>query len=444
MVEFDFGALEARWIATVDKVLAPLAKRKETFYALAFHNGYAERGRVISAPSLAINSIEALAAADDEDLRWSPADWVEPEISAPKAIGTIYKKLTAAATALETDKGWERVHAAYVRTMFGIAKTLGARARKGEGVFAKLSLAPDFIVCVMDDDHGLDGVKRSVPAARFARLFPEHGPAKRARKEVIAKPPPDRAGALVAGFADKDAPVGREDATKQLVKLGAKAVPALIEGLAHPEVGWMAATTLHAMGPPDAVLAVPALLQAVRKQTNAAMWAASALGRLGRLEELNGFLRDPKTASNAIGGLAKGRPASYPYLEAVLDRGDRKLTARIADELRPGTPAPDPSPSGLDAIVKATTSKHEILRKDATLALGKASLGEKNRARAVPLLIALLGDKASEVRRLAALSLERCGRRHAKSAVPELHRIAKTDRVANVRATAASALRKLA
>jgi hypothetical protein len=44
-----------------------------TFYAVAFHEFYAEAGGVIAMPGLAANTVEHLAGK--EDSRWSSADW---------------------------------------------------------------------------------------------------------------------------------------------------------------------------------------------------------------------------------------------------------------------------------------------------------------------------------------------------------------------------------
>lgn len=86
------------WTTAVERALVPLVKRRETLHAVALHNGHAETGGPILAPTLGVGSVEGLA---DTDLRWSPADWVAFALPLPGRMGidVAYAKLTAAAAA---------------------------------------------------------------------------------------------------------------------------------------------------------------------------------------------------------------------------------------------------------------------------------------------------------------------------------------------------------
>ena len=145
MVAFDFDALTAMWIADVERGVARLARtaRDETFYALAFHGSYAERGRRIDGPVVGANSEEGFTAlhaddADDEDgegfdgVRWNPADWKHAELElGSRANARTYRALSALGRE-GTLAAWDRLEARHERAIVAAARTLAQRARKGE------------------------------------------------------------------------------------------------------------------------------------------------------------------------------------------------------------------------------------------------------------------------------------------------------------------------
>ncbi len=250
-----------------------------------------------------------------------------------------------------------------------------------------------------------------------------------------------RAEYLVTRFGVYEGPDTREDALRELARMGAAAVPTLIAFLADKEEGWNAAMVLAEIGAPAAVPAIPALLRHAKNPRSAcALHAAGALGTLGQLDALVELANKASTRWVAIAGLKSLRPASYPVFEALLDRKDRAAAKDIAEWLAPGTASWEPGAADLDGIIAASRSRHVILRKDAACSFADLHTGA-DRARSVPPLVAMLGDTSSEVRRLALLALGYC-RGHAKDALPAI-RACLQDKTAAVRDTAQHAIAEI-
>lgn len=217
-----------------------------------------------------------------------------------------------------------------------------------------------------------------------------------------------RAEYLVTRFGEYEGPDDWETASAKLVKMGARAVPALIRALAHDEHGWCAASVLHDIGLPAARPATRALIKyASDPKASAQLWSARALGVLGRLDVLVGLANRKRTRDAGIVGLVAGRPESYPHLGRLLDRArarrDRAFLRQVADELRPGSAHYQPISAQFDLLAEAARSPHLALRKDAACALGELGPAARGRARVV--LEQLAVDRSAEVRRLAKLSL---------------------------------------
>jgi HEAT repeat protein len=448
----DWKALTKLLVDGVDQAVARVARQKppQTFYALAFVDGYAEAEGPISPPTVAMNSVEAARdmhpGADEHDFwgeRWSPPNWRWPELPVGGgALAARYRAITKLAGAGSLAH-WLRVDARQAAAVAAAVAELARRARRGTGGFAALRRTKDFVVFRSDgSDDGPSIAQRTIPPATFNRLFPSLGPQRRQRAAVTKLPATDRAQYLISRFSKFEPPVDSEQATEQLIAMGARAVPALIEALDDSEDGWMAAMVLAKIGTPAADAAIPSLLAHARRKCRAQMWSATALGAFGRLADLMKLAASPATQSAAVEGLKHGRPGSYAALDELLARRDRKLARLIASALAPGSASFEKTPADFDAIARATASPHAIVRADAASALGDSDLGERNRARAVPILVGLLADRSSEVRRLATLALGWC-KRHAK---PELARIRamSNDPVPGVRVAAENALREIA
>jgi HEAT repeat protein len=283
--------------------------------------------------------------------------------------------------------------------------------------------------------------RKSIPRATFARLFPAVLAHRRERAAIAARPARERVAYLISRLGAFGPPLNSEQASEALVKMGAPAVPPLVHALDDPDTGWQAAMILAQIGAPAALPAIPALTAHARVACSAQMWSAIALGQLGQIDALVALARRRTTQGVAVDGLKHARPASYPALDALLARGDKALTKVIAEALRPGSASFAKTPADFEALARAAGSPHAVLRTDVAGALGDSDLGERNRARAVPLLVGMLGDRSSEVRRLATLSLGWC-RRHARAELPRL-RAMKRDRAEAVRNAAATAIEEI-
>ena len=451
MALFDWDALTRLFISGVEREVAKLAARRpaQTFYALAVMDGYSEEEGPIYPPLVAMNSVEAARNmhpdADEHDFwgaRWNPGDWQWPDIAvAARELTARYRTITKLAGSGSIAL-WRRVCAGQDRAIAAAIAELARRGRRGAGGFAKLRRTDDFVVYRQDpSDDGPEIARKTIPRATFQRLFPSVGVHRRQRAAVAKRPASDRAQYLISRLGVFEPPVDSEQATEELVAMGGPAVPALIETLDHSEDGRMAAMVLGRIGMPAAESAIPALRAHARRECPAQLWSATALGLFGRLDDLMDLASDPATQGAAVDGLKSARPASYPALEELLGRRDRKLERLIRQALAPGSASYGKTPAAFDAIARATISPQAIVRMDAASALGDADMGERNRARAVPILVGLLSDRSAEVRRLATLALGWC-KRHAK---PEIERIRamKNDPVPAVRVAAENALTEL-
>src|SRR5438445_12694575 len=107
----------------------------------------------------------------------------------------------------------------------------------------------------------------------------------------------------VTRFGIYDGEDHSERAEKELVRMGAKAVPALVAALPHRERGWQAAMLLGQIGLPAAKPAIPALIAVVKKGSGAQLWSARALGQMGQLDTLMGFAASKKLLHAVVAGL---------------------------------------------------------------------------------------------------------------------------------------------
>jgi hypothetical protein len=429
--DFDWDALRAMWVEHADLAVATMAKQypDETFYVLVFM-----LDEDLNGPMIAINSLEGVGidadarAGDFYDRQWSPFEWgvrAHVDFRDPRGDNVrLYGALQDYAKDGTRDH-WRAVHAREQELIVKVAQIVAERARMRLGAFADLKMADDFVVFARERDVRWPYIRarRSIAPAVLQRFFAKDIDLERQRLAIAAKPESERIAYLVSRLGTLDAPVSSEEAGEQLVALGAAAVPALVALLDEThdtddrtdanDIGWKAAMHLSQIGAPAAEPAASALLAAAKRRRHTARWAKTALGKLGRFDDL-------VELEDGAGGLVAGAPRSLPYLEALLDAAEGKAFTSIAEAL--GRVSSRPRPEDFEVVVAHVASKHEPIRKYVALALGNRELGSARVARAVPLLIALLGDEASEVRRLAALALERL-RGDAVSAVPRLREL---------------------
>lgn len=440
------------WVAYVEAGVKRVARKlkDQHVYAIVFHQGYAETNGKIDGYSVALNTTESLAEiSDDEDdedselhtLRWSPEEWEFPELDAPGAANArFYKALTKLACS-STREHWYAIYHRAEAAMVDAAKQLAGRAKKKQGVFAKLELAPDFVVFVHDTStEGRTKVSACLSQAQYAKLFPRMLAETKERARIAALPVAKRVAYYVSRLREHGGAVSSEEAKSALVALGQKSVLPLAAALDNDvEAGCSAAQVLAEIGAPKAAFAAKALMKHASEASIRGAWCARALGALGRIDLLEPLARRKETLDNGIAGLVAARPASYPVLESLL--ADKIGTNKINEAIQPGRNSYEPSTHAFEPLAAAARSKYETIRKDAACALDSESLG-KRRADAVTLLLAMLSDRSDEVRRLAALSLGRFGQLGAP-AVGALKTLAASDAPDQIREAATYSLEKL-
>jgi HEAT repeat protein len=193
-------------------------------------------------------------------------------------------------------------------------------------------------------------------------------------------------------------------ASRALARLGAPAVPALIEALEGKDghVQQYAAMAVQKIGP-QAKQAVPALIEIVKKykapNTPAKLQAIEALGRIGR-------------------GAKEAVPVLNEALKAKPPRAACRISAAVALG-RIGPDAKDAVPTLIDILGEEET-KSGPLRYHAATALGH--IGASANAEVVPALVALLENKKlGPARNVAANALGQIGP-DAKNAVSALRK----------------------
>jgi HEAT repeat protein len=451
---FDWKRFVKMWVAYVEAGVAKVAKKLagQHVYAIVFHQGYAETNGKIDGYSVALNTTESLVdISDDEDedddreeihsLRWSPEEWEFPELDAPGAANAkFYKALTKLACS-STREHWYATYNRAEAAMVDAAKELARRAKKKQGVFAKLELAPDFVVFVHDTSkEGRAKLRACLSPAQLAKHFPRTLAHEKERERIAKLPTAKRLAYYVTRLREYGPPVSSSEAEAALIAMGLPSVVPLVAGLDKDvETGTSAAMILAKIGAPKAAFAAKALAKHAREDSTRGAWSARALGSLGRVDLLEPLARAQTTRSNGIAGLVAARPSSYAVLESLLRE---KIGAKvIAEALKPGRNSYEPPASSFEALAAAAKSKHEIIRKDVACALDEETLG-KHRPAAVALLVTMLADRSHEVQRLAALALGYTGQL-GRPALTPLRSLARSKSPEVVREAASYALGKL-
>ncbi|MGY0234448.1 DUF4303 domain-containing protein [Longispora urticae] len=378
MTGFDWGGFEdavtERIIGAARDLLTGAAG--QTPYALALSEFYAETAGVIYLPVLALATEESVS---DPDCRFSPPDWVHVahEWAATPPVGDWARRLVGAVEGLPRAR-WQDAHGRYEQSM------LDAMARAKRSLVDDGLLAPS-VVCYLDDEEGLL-LRRSVTDAELVEHFPYYSEAETAEAELLRLPVDARiarlaaAVGLVPGPAREPGPLSSERATRLLLGLGADAVPAVIDGLAHPGTRWKAAkllADLH-LPTPEVLTALRAHLRRDDDEANR-NWVAVALARLGTGHTLldRGDLPAGTVASGVAGPYRSFRdhavahlPLDYGLLDAALGRAD--LAALLAEELAPGRGECTLDAADLPGAVAGLDSPHALIRRHAVSVLGWA------------------------------------------------------------------------
>ncbi|MBG6133955.1 DUF4303 domain-containing protein [Longispora fulva] len=415
MTAFDWGGFEdavtERIIGAARDLLTEAAG--QTPYALALSEFYAETAGVIYLPLLALATEESVS---DHDSRFSPPDWVHvaDEWAATAPVSDWARRLIEAVDGLPRAR-WQESHGRYEQAMLdAIARVKKALVDDG--------LLASSVVCYLADEEGRL-LRRSVTDAELAEHFPYYAEAEAAEAELLQLPAAARATRLAAavglipGPAQEPGPLSSERATQLLLRLGADAVPAVIDGLAHAGTRWKAAkllADLH-LPTPDVLTALRAHLRCDDDEANR-NWVAIALARLGTGHMLLDRTDLPaNTVASGIAGPYRSfrdhaiahLPLDYGLLSAALDRAD--LAPLLTEELAPGRGECTLDAVDLPGAVAGLDSPHALIRRHAASVLswatgpmGDLDLDYRVRASALDRIRAMAADDPDESVRTAS------------------------------------------
>ena len=413
----DWKALEARLVDTARATLDDwLARGASPLYAVAFHGSYREEERMLGLPSLAANSLAALAADHpgwkDEGfvgIKWNPSDWRWDREADDAGLADLDAALQAEANGKGPDH-WHKTEKRFIATVVRAAKALAKQFAKDPRV------ERDFVVFFHDEDGGAELASASIPKARFLRLFPEQDATERLRREVATRPMPDQVRYYLGRLDSYDG-INTEEAQAWLTAHGDAAAPALAEHLRARPDDWQAARLLGATGitRPESVAALRhALLQGT--DASARAWSARALGYLGDFDWLLEKAAMPALGRFAAEGCcanlcafrddnAHPLPLNYTPVETLLERHPKLRTAVEGDILKPGSGYCHIGDDEVAEACRGLRSPHASVRRHAALVLDNTKLGRAQRAEAVEALRAARADADATVARLVKTSL---------------------------------------
>ena len=352
--------------------------------AAALDEQYAETDGVITAPSLYLN--------DDGELMDSPVDWKtgrhdwapEPWIDALQAeacAGTV--------------SHWEDIFARYQDVLVQVCVAAGAHL----GI-------PVFFV---NHDCYEETLARCLSPSQLCSLFPDVVAAQAERTRVSALPADEQIAFYISRLNRSDDLIHSEEAEEALRAFGSAAIPALLPLLRKSKHAWRAAKLLAEIGIPDESVISALSAAASTPDSPAQGWSCSALALLGRLDLVPlGELATAVTARYTSFRDYGAHPLLLDYLplEDFLSTFPED-TPKVANALKPGSSYCVISPAEVPEALRGTTSPFVLVRKHAVCVLGKRHLGDDAGRQVIPRLSAIAEtDPDSEVRRLAALSLE--------------------------------------
>jgi hypothetical protein len=385
--------------AVFDAALAAITRLMDrnaaTFYAVVFHEFYAEAGGVIAMPCLAANTVEYLAGK--EDSRWSSADWKWARINyATAETRKLHRDIERAAISRD-EAFWEQVHAGFLEVFVKVAKKLTAGLRKHPRA------DKDFGVFVFAEEDEIEVLRRCVTPARFKKLFPQLQAELDGAKQAAGSP-------LDGKLATYRQDLRRYE--KEILSLGAQALPMLREALQDQEQAWAAADCLAKIGVPDPEV-IRVLKRRALKADELAFHDTIALALLGEVDFLLVLADSPKTRDIAVQGIRslysiwlnwcrQPRTLDYRPLERLLEKPGCKGKVK---GLYSGTC--EITEAGVDEALRGLESRHALIREHAITILGDRRLGAKAATRVLPALVARLQDRSATARRLAILSLSR-------------------------------------
>ncbi len=397
---FDWTAFETAFAETaetaIDKWFAKYPKQHP--YAIAFHECYSELDGPISIPSLGINSIEKQKyeeGTDEENYKWSPGDWHWTSILPERSPLAKLENLLTDEACSGSQAHWNKTKKRYEKVLLNVTKHLYQKYSKHPQV------ADDFVVYIDDEEYGLDLIKRCVPARLYKKHFAELD-----KPNLSKLSPAEKLAIYIKDIWSYE---------KEILALGAEAIPALIEKLDDPEDGWAAAGMLADINQPtEAVIA--ALRKHAKTIGGTGELSAGALHLLGDVEFLYGLLNDEELRNQAVDGIVSGLkvgasdrktplPLDYSHVERLLAMNSPAIEARVIEELKPGGSFIDPKASDLDELIRGLNSPHVVIRQHAACVAGDRALGKAVGKKLLPVLAEKLTDPVPNVRRLTLLAL---------------------------------------
>lgn len=212
MASFDWNRLENGLYEELRGGLERFGRAhpEERVYAVALYGVDRALDGLLSLPHLAL-AREAGSAPPDADgfwgARFNPEDWAddtELEVSADDTLLQLERALTAEATR-GTQAHWRKTEARYFRVLVRITRRLRDEAP------SVICVTDDFVCYWHDEEGGPDLAAKTIPRARFARLFGSEHP-------VVRWHAASRLGDRSFG-----------------ARVGKKILPALARGLADPD-----------------------------------------------------------------------------------------------------------------------------------------------------------------------------------------------------------------
>ncbi|MBK4999032.1 DUF4303 domain-containing protein [Pseudomonas sp. S31] len=381
-------------------------------YAAAFHASYREEEAVLSVPSFAANSLQALSEdyLDEEDesfssVKWNPADWRwDWELCDGQQLMQLDDELQAYANRLGP-RQWRAAEQRFLVTVSRAARALGRHFSQHPGV------TPGFVVIFHDFAGDIALAKRSMTRQQFEDNFPVELAIENTRREVAALPLAEQVAFYVSRLHCHDG-ISGEDAERWLIANGRPAQAALIEQLNGHEEPTAAARILGLAGMAD-----EPVIQALRREVIGACeqptrnWCAKALGYL---EDFDWLMQ--QTPDLAVAGICANYDGfrwrgvqppvlNYTPIERLLDRRP-EFQAAVEEALEDVCGQIDTTTADVSEALRGLVSSHVAIRRHAASGLNNRGLLPDDALRAIEALRRATQDTDEQVRHVAGLGLE--------------------------------------
>lgn len=381
-------------------------------YAAAFHASYREEQAVLSLPSFAANSLQALGEGypDERDesfssVKWNPTDWRwDWELCAAEPFMALDDELQAHANRLGA-RQWQAVERRFLVTVSRAARALGRHFSQHPGVM------PGFVVFFHDFAGDIALAKRSMARWQFEDNFPVEWAIEHTLRTVSALPHAEQAAFYVSRLHHHDG-VSGECAEHWLIANGRLAQAALIEQVSGHAEPTRAARIIGLAG-----IADEPVIHALRRQAlesaelPARNGCAKALGYLGDV----GWLMQ-QAADLAVAGICANYGSfrwrsvqppvlNYRPLECLLDQRP-ELRAAVDDALEGACGRIDSTAADVSEALRGLSSPHVAIRRHAVSGLNHGELQPADALRAIEGLRRATQDPDQQVRYVAGVGLE--------------------------------------